>query len=485
MLRLPRLFASFRAALAAIALAGSASVTCVFCAEPAAAGDETASRVTVKLEVTGDLFATAAADAEPVRQPVAVEASFDFLERSEPAAGPGGAARTYRTAAATIDSAGRTSRRRLASDAAEVLVALEGTTVVPYLATGFLARDELELLELPFDPLLADGLRPEGTVAPSDRWKIPADLAAGLLTIDTIESGGITAVLEQVVDGEAALRLSGTVVGAVDGVPTRLAVKGTATAGATAAAGGEANADADARQAWRIDGRVTALEVTVSERREAGWVSPGLEVEATLSMVRRPVGEDAAAEHAPAETDRGLAARRADRPQGEGRPGMVWHRHPGGRYAVVLDGRWRVVEDGPEGLVMRLVDRGALVAQCSILPLPRINADSPPTEETVCSDVRRSLADQFGHLAESAADTRDDGTRVVRVVADGSADGRPFRWIHHVVTGSGGHQVAVTFMLEPAVADRFAAADRQLVEGLIVLPDPPDRSAAAPDGERR
>lgn len=475
MLCLPRLFNSFRAGLVASTLAGAATIG----GQPLAAGAEPASRVTVTLRVEGDLFATAGAEAEPVRQPVAVDAAFDFLERPDDAAGPGGVARSYRKATASIDSAGSKARRRLAHDAADLLVAVQGTTAAPYLATGFLGREELELLELPFDSILIDGLRPEATVSEDDAWKIPADLAAGLLTIDTIESGGITAVLEQVVDGEASLRLSGTVVGAVDGVPTRLEVTGTATAAATAADDGD---DADnAGEAWHIDGRVTDLEVTIAERREAGWVAPGLDVEATLTLARSPTDVEPGPIAGLAE----LAPRRADRPQGEGRPGMVWHRHPGGRYAVVLDGRWRVVEDGPEGLVMRLVDRGALVAQCSILPLPRINADSPPTEETVCSDVRRSLADQFGHLAESAADTRDDGTRVARVVADGSADGRPFRWIHHVVTGSGGHQVAVTFMLEQAVADRFAAADRQLVEGLIVLPDPPDRSAAAPDGGRR
>lgn len=470
---LPRLFRSFRAALAASALAVAATVATVG-GQPPAAGAEAASRVTIELELAGELFATAEADAEPVRQPVAVAASFDFLERPEPAAGPGGAVRTYRTAAATIDSAGSTSRRRLAGDAAEVLVALEGTTAVPYLATGFLTREELELLDLPFDSLLIDGLRPATAVAAGDAWKIPADLAAGLLAIDTIESGGITATLAGVADGQARLRLSGTVVGGIDGVPTRLEVTGTATAAATAA-------EAAAGEAWRIDGRVTGLEATIAERREPGWVSPGLEVEATLTLSRSPAGEEPGPTAGPAEP----APRRAERPQGEGRPGMVWHRHPGGRYAAVLDARWRVVEDGPEGLVMRLVDRGALLAQCSILPLPRTKAESPPSEETVRDDVRRSLAGQFGQLAESEATTRDDGTRVVRVVADGSADERQFRWIHHLLTGPGGHQAAVTFMLEPALADRFAAADRQLVAGLIVLSDAPDRSAASPDGERR
>jgi hypothetical protein len=35
-------------------------------------------------------------------------------------------------------------------------------------------------------------------------------------------------------------------------------------------------------------------------------------------------------------------------------------------------------------------------------------------------------------------------------------------------------------MHEPAVIDRFAAADRELVAGLIVLPDAAPRTALAP-----
>lgn len=455
------------------------------------AGDEAvlATRVLLELHVRGDLFAQADADAEPVREPIELEARFDFVERPEAAAGPGGAARRYATAAASIQVGGQAagdeaattaarSRRLLGGDAREVLVALQGTTAVPYLADGFLSRDEADLLDTPFDPLLIDGLRPAAAVAEGETWKLPGDLVAGLVAIDTVESGGIEATLEAVADGQARLRLSGTVVGGVDGVPTRLELQG--TAGVAASAG-------EAAETWRLAGRVTQLEATISERRQAGWVSPGLDVEATISFARLPAeAEPPAGVRAAMQNPPRLGPPAPQRPQGQGRPGVVWHRHGGGRYAMVLDRRWRVVEDGPEGLVMRLADRGALVAQCSVLPLPRAAADgSAGEQDDVRNDVRRSLGDQFGAIVESEAATRDDGTRLVRVVADGAAAGRPFRWIHHVATAAGGHRAAVTFMLEPAMADRFGASDRELVAGLMVLPDPPARSAAAGGDGRR
>ena len=436
-----------------------------------------ASQVVHEVTVEGDLFATAGAGTEPIREPISLAARFAFTERPAPAAGPNGALRRYAVAAVSIDVGGVTSRRLLGRDGRELLVTVQGTTVSPWLADGFLSREEADLLDTPFDPLLIDGLKPEGPVAVGETWKIPADLVAGLLAIDTVESGGIEASLAEVAEGRARVRLAGTVTGGVDGVPTRLEVQGMAT---MAAAGDEPV------ERWRLEGRVAELEATIKERRQAGWVAPGLDVEARI-VIHRADGDAAAEEHGqvdePSAEDLGPAS--AERPRGQGRPGAVWHRHPGGRYAVVMDGRWRVIEDGPEGLVMRFVDRGALIGQCSILPLPPTDADTPPTEETVRSDVRRSLADQFGHIAESDASTREDGTRVVRVVVDGAAEGRPFRWLHHVLTDPTGHQVAVTFMLEPVLADRFAAADRELVAGLVVLRDPPPRSAAAGEPERQ
>ena len=445
-------------------------------AEPAA---EPAGPTAVEfdLRVRGELFAAAAADAEPARRPIALDARFEFTEQPASGAGSDTVLRRYATARAVIQADGQPTVQRLAADAREVLVRLQGTMPRSYLAEGFLSRDEAELLDLPFDPLLLSGLRPGRPVTEGEAWKLSGDLVAGLLAIDTVESGGIEARLTAVAAGGATIMLQGTVTGAVDGVPTRIEVTGRAEAAA--------GATDDGGKAWLIDGPVTAIEATVSERREAGWVAPGLDVEATIAITRSgqtapPATAGEGGPEDPASLAAGLAPPAADRPAGAGRPGMVWQRHRHGRYATVLDARWRVVEDGPEGLVLRFSDRGRLVAQCSILPLPRVAADAAPVEATVCDDVRRSLGEQFGLLTESEASTREDGTRIVRVVAEGAADGRPFRWIHYVLTDPAGHRVAATFMHEPGLADRFAAADRELVAGLVALPDARARQAVTP-----
>ncbi len=427
-----------------------------------------ASRVEVTLDVQGQLFAEASPEQSPLTQAIQLDARFEFTESA--VRGDATVVRRYHTAVADYTAGGQTTRSILAVDAREVLVALRGTTPSSYLSEGFLSRDESDLLEMPFDSSLVDGMRSATPIATAAGWSVPADLTAGLLAIDTVESGSLEATLTGVADGTATVALSGTVTGGVDGAPTRITVTGAFRCGATLA-------DDDA--GWLLDGRIETLDVEIAERREAGWVAPGLDVTAELKLVRSP----SAALSEPDVTSRQLGQVLADRPRGPGRPGTVWERHRQGRYTLVLDERWRVVEDGSEGIVMRLMDRGALVAQCSIMPLPRTAPDAPPAVDTVRRDVERSLGDQFGLVVAAEQTTRGDGTRVVRVVAEGTAEDRPFRWIHQVLTDPAGHRAAVTCMHEPAAADRFAIADRELVAGLVLAADsidPPPREARLP-----
>ena len=426
----------------------------------------TATRVRMELEARGELFAPAGQDAGTIRQPISVTARFDFTERPDDVAA---VLREYAEATAAIRIDGREQEITLPPDARRVRVALQGTTPVPYLADAFLAREEADLLDTPFDAVLLDRLLPAEPVAVGAKWTVAADATAGMLSIDTVESGGLEAELTGVDDGLATVRLAGTIDGAVDGVPTHLVVEGECGAAGEPADRGE-------RTTWRLTATRVAA-VTLRERRQAGHVAPGFEVEARVAVSRRPAAAAGDAERA-VPTDRASGRRR-----GEGRPGMVWHRDPADGFDLVCDARWRVVEDGPNGCVMRLVDRGALVGQCSLTALPRSDALVPPTIAEVQRDIERSLAGQFGRFEHASEATRSDGVRIVRVVSEGAAENLPFRWIHYVLSDASGRRAAATFMHEVSAAKRFADADRQLIDGLgfpATAASPPDREARAP-----
>lgn len=412
-----------------------------------------ATRVRLKLDVSGELFAPAGPDAPQAREPIAVAARFDFVAAAAPGRA-GVALRHYADASADMTIAGERSRVALADDARAVLVTLQGTTATPYLAGGFLSREERDLLETPFDPLLLGGLLPPAAVTDGDSWDVPADVVAGLLAIDTVESGGIRATLAGIEDGRATVTIAGTVDGAADGMPTHVVLEGSCAL----AAGRE-----QGTEPCRLDGPIQTVTATWRERREAGHVAPGFDVEARLSCA---VSEaESAAAQAGAEGAADLSGRRC----GAGRPGLIWHRDRSGRYDLVHDDRWRVIEDGADGLVMRFVDRGALVGQCSITALPP-NGSRPPQLAEVQRDVERSLAGQFDHVVHASEASRSDGVRILRVEAAGTAEGRRFRWMHHVLADAAGHRLALTCMVEQPMLDRFAAADRDLVDGLGVAP---------------
>jgi hypothetical protein len=427
-----------------------------------------ATRVRVKLDVSGELTLPAVGESAPVREPVEMAATFDFDETPAAGVGQAGAAkaavrRRYRDAAAAMRIGESRTSATLAADARDLLVARCGTTPLPYLADGFLSGEESDLLETPFDALLLDELLPRDSdagVALAEAWQISGDLTAGLLAIDTVESGGLEARIEQVTDGLAQGIISGIVDGAVDGVPTHVTVEGSFTVSAREAAADE-GADPNQSARFLLEGRVSRAAVVILERRQASHVAPGFEVEARLAIERAPVEADRVDPDVVAET-----ASPAGRRRGVGGPGQIWYRDSQGRLDLVHDSRWRRVEDGAHGLVLRLVDRGALVGQCSITSLPQAPATTLPTRADVQRDIERSLAGQLDRIVAAEESDRADGLRVVRVVSSGTAGRLPFRWIHYVVAARDGSQVGVTFMFEESMQQRFADADRPLVESL-------------------
>lgn len=431
----------------------------------AARGDEavpetpaTVRRVSMTLAADGQLFGPVTGAGEPSRQPIAMQGAFEFHEEVRPPAADAVALRRYGRANATIDADDAEQSLTLAADAREVSVARLGTTPLPYLADAFLSRDELELLETPFDSILLEDMLPGRPIAADDQWSLPGDLAAGLLAIDTVEAGVLEARVVEIVDGVARVALAGAVDGAVDGVPTHVVVEGTFSVAA--------EPDEDG---FVVSGDVTRLDATIKENRQASHVAAGFEIEATIAITREPA-MDAPTDNADAVEE---APARVVRRRGPGKPGTVWYRDAEGRYDLVHDSGWRVVEEDAGGVVLRLLDLGALVAQCSITALPRSEDAAPPTVAEVKKHVEQSLSGQFKRFDGTHETLREDnGVRVVRVASEGSAEGLPFRWVHYVLTDGEGRRVNVAFMYEASLEQRFGDADARLVAGLRLLAEP-------------
>lgn len=367
------------------------------------------------------------------------------------------AERQYREAEAILAVNGKEFMTRLPVEVGAVKVRLAGVKVQPWLAEGFLSQAERDLLSTPFDPLLLSFLSPRKEVKAGDQWVVDADAVAGLLCIDTVTSGQMLVSVEKVVEAGLTLSLMASIVGAVDGVSTEIELSG--------------NCD------WVIGettpGDVTQLEIVMRESRQPGHVGPGLEVEAALKMTCHSITETTEAVNAERQRhvvlpDDQASASAGGLRRGRGRPGHLWFEDRFDRFNLVYSDNWRMIEQGPEQAVFRLVDQGALIGQVTIRPLPPNG--TALSLGMLQQDIERSLAGQFGHLIAADESQRSDGTNILRVASVGEAAGLTFRWFHYHLSGAGGHRVSLVFMVESKQFEQFAVADRRFVEGLCLTP---------------
>ena len=153
-----------------------------------------------------------------------------------------------------------------------ILASSDGSSVRLVSPAGPLARDELDLIELPGNSLLVDRMLPPGPVAVGDSWSHSADLLAGLLGLDATSEVEVTSRLEQVADGLAKIVLTGSLRGAAAGVGTQIELKA------------KYNFDLQTR-------RINYFAMLVKEKRAVGHVGPGLDVVAKLLVKVTPITE--------------------------------------------------------------------------------------------------------------------------------------------------------------------------------------------------
>lgn len=442
----------------------------------------TAAHFRVKLDVKGSLVAPTGKDSQAVTLPIDIAARYDYLQthttchakESPKDSQDPPIIREYRTAVADVRIDGHAEQISLASDARMLVLSLKEVRVTPYLPNAYLTRSERELLSVHFDSAILDQILIKSSTKhsqPNNTWDIPHEVVAGLLLIDTVDSGVLEARVTPSDTGGSSLVLSGVITGAIDGSSTTLTVQA-------------AFQYADKQPSAET---LQSLSATIRESRTASHVAPGLELEARIDLIREHTldeSEELGRWLASIEPVRTAVLSFTDtsdsqtqltsgsvfiRRTGKGSPGLTWHLDPEKHFDIVYESRWHEIEDLPRGFILRLIDRGALVSQCSVAMLPPVPIDAVPTVKDVQRDIERSLGAQFGIFEESEESKRPDGTTVIRVASTGTAEELPFRWIHYVLISDQGKRISVSFMTESSMQKRFETADRSLVNGIEFL----------------
>jgi hypothetical protein len=410
------------------------------------------TRVQIALQVGGDLKLVDS-QGKSSELPMSVVANLAYDEAIlavAPDGKPSRSARYYDDVRAVIKIAQGGERPVL--DASRRMIVAErkpDETAQLYCPTSPLLREELDLIDVPGGSLVIDDLLPSEPVAKGESWKIGDKTLAALLSLDAVSWCDASGILGDITDGVADIAVGGTLNAAVAGIGTEIELKV------------KIKFDTKSRQ-------IRQFAMLVKENRAVGHIGPGLDTVAKVIMNIGPIPHSqhltaAALETLPKETPAEVLA--------------LGYEPRGGQYRMQYDRRWFVTEDEAKLTVLRLVDRGELVAQCNISPLPKLEKPVPLAEYQ--RDVERTLGKSFGKFVSAGQTINEAGYAVFRVVVHGEVSGMPIEWIYYLVQDRTGRRVSLAFTLEQNLAERFAETDRDLV-ATLTLTEPPTPTAAKP-----
>jgi hypothetical protein len=346
--------------------------------------------------------------------------------------------RYYERAESTSEIGDHTQKNGLSPDQRLILVHTQGGVVSLDSPLGPLTREELELIDNQANTALLNQLLPNRAVLVGETWSHADDLVRPLLAIESIHKNNLQSRCRGMEAGLVSIDLEGTVRGSTRGVSTDLEVKG--------------KYDFDPQHA-----RITRFTMRLREDRAVGHAEPGIEVEAQIQIQIEP------GIAAPELVDAKLAA--LPRPATRALQPLECFSEEG-RLRFLHERDWRTMVDRHDVLILRLVQRGDLVAQCNLTRLPDVSPPHSMTRSRFEEDIRRVLGSRFGQVVEASEGRTARGLKQIRVAVTGVASEIPIRWIYHHLSDASGRQVALVFTLDEKSLPRFAATDELLVSSL-------------------
>jgi hypothetical protein len=272
------------------------------------------------------------------------------------------------------------------------------------------------------------------------RWKPTDDVLAGLLGLDAVGHTEVECVLAEIQDGIAQITIDGTLGGAINGVASDIELKG--------------KLEFDVEH-----GLPKSLLLAIKEQRGIGNVGPGLDVVAKLKLSIAPLNQSKSLTQEVIQS--------AKLPDSDHAPPLEYVSTAKG-YRFLYDRRWHITREEDDLVVMRLVDRGDLVAQCNVAPSTKA-LDKPIELTEFQTNVQTALGKLFGKLQKAAERGTDSGLRVLESIASGSAQELPIEWRYYLVHDRQGRALTMIFTLEAPLVQQFHDQDKPIVDSVEFL----------------
>jgi hypothetical protein len=371
----------------------------------------------------------------PKALPLRVSARLRYTQR---ATSRGQAVRYFETAAAKIKlDEGRTNPS-LSSDNRLVIARLKDKPMMRVEMASIrdtLSQQEFELIRTSADPLSLPKLFQKKKASVGDKWKPSLDALAKFLNVDRILTTDVKMHLKSVNDGVARVYVSGGVKAQQFDVMKDVKL------------GGFALIELKSNQ-------VQSVKLSTEEVCPPGQIVPGFEG-------RTRIDQDfkygvSAAELANASLAKAMRSAKIQQ--------RLKFESGNGAYRLTYDPRWKLIAGESESAIMRFIDQGDLLTQCTVVMLPRRAANKPLTLEKYKTEIAKVIEeDPNARVVKADQATTENGLTAMSIVVAGVEEELPVNWIYYHVADDRGRQITFVFTLAANVADRVAGAAEQLV----------------------
>ncbi len=412
------------------------------------------------VEVQGQLAINS--DGKSVRHiPMEAKADLRFVEKFFPKAGGAGGLRTvrhYTTAGAEI----RIQQSRISQtlrDDRRLIAAHFSDPASLVSLSGPLTREELELIDTAGSSAFLDLLLPGKAIPLGGTWNLTDGAVVQLLGLEAVGQQDVVATLSKIDDGLAIISLAGKISGAVGGTSTEIDLEG------------KVNFDVQQKT-------VSWLVLQYQEKRAIGHAQPGYDATIRIRVQTQPT-------EAPPELADPMLAKLLSKDQA-GQSLLEFKAEKAG-IEFLQDRRWRVMVDRFDTVILRLIDRGDLIAQCNLTRLSALAKGKQLALAEFQRDVEQTLGKNLGQIVEATQSQNDRGLRVLRITVSGTASELPIQWLYYHVSDDKGQRASLVFTMESKLVERFALIDRELVENLELtasaLDETKEPTPASADGK--
>lgn len=415
------------------------------------------ANISATLDVGGELILPAKPDAEETKMPLNVTAKMTYVEQilawSADSAAASRSIRRYSDAGATIKTDNSGIERSLPADRRVIVAEVSGQGAALGGLDGPLKREEFDLIDIEGNTLALDRLLPGKSLREGEGWDHDAAVMGALLGMDHVAVCEVRSVVTGEANRQVQIRMAGTVQGTVDGAAAELELR--------------------AAYLYHLDrGRITKFNLAIKQNCKAGDVTSGLDVVAKLSLILAPVAG------ASSSFDAATLKQAADMKPADLRALVVDAPERGYRFRH--DNSWFVVNQQRELMSLRLLDEGEFLAHCNVVTSPPRPVDKPKTLPDFEKEVCDALGDKVGKVAAATEWTAPTGCRCLGVFVDGTVNDVEMQWRYYHISGTDLPQVTLSVTVEQAVLERFADADRPLVDSLELV-ELPSKTASKQD----